>query len=89
MTWTSACPSRAPPVPRFDLLATLFVGWRAMRRHREERRALVRLCRLPPRLLLDMGFDPERLYEALDGTWDEVGPAHLSVLLRASAGPRP
>lgn len=69
---------------RSDLLATLLVGWRAMRRHRESHRALVALSRKPPRLLRDMGVDPERLYEMLDGTPDEVGPAYLSRLLRGS-----
>lgn len=69
---------------RSDLAATLLVGWRAMRRHRENHRALVELSRKPPRLLRDMGLDPERLYEMLDGTPDEVGPAYLSRLLRGS-----
>ncbi len=68
---------------RADLLGTLRVGWHAMRRHREAHRALVALAQKPPRLLRDMGLDPERLYEALDGTADEVGPAHLSRLLRS------
>ncbi|MBB4000750.1 DUF1127 domain-containing protein [Aureimonas pseudogalii] len=72
-----------PGVYRFDLISTLRVGWRAMRRHREAHRILVALSRKPPRLLRDMGIDPERLYETLDGTFDEVGPAHLSRLLRS------
>lgn len=70
-------------VYRADLVSTLRVGWHAMRRHRENHRALVALAQKPPRLLRDMGLDPERLYEALDGTADEVGPAHLSRLLRS------
>ncbi|WP_163271471.1 hypothetical protein [Chelativorans alearense] len=60
---------------RYDFLGTLLVGWRAMRLHRRERRAMVAISRLDPRLISDMGFDPERIYEALDGSWDEVDPA--------------
>jgi uncharacterized protein YjiS (DUF1127 family) len=69
-------------VDRIDVLGTLRVGWRAMRRYRRLHRDLVKLSRKPPRLLRDMGLDPEQVYQALDGTWDEVGPAHLSRLLR-------
>ncbi|WP_159590804.1 hypothetical protein [Chelativorans xinjiangense] len=62
---------------RYDLLGTLLAGWRAMRLHRRERRAMVAISRLDPRLISDMGFDPELIYEALDGSWDEVDPARL------------
>lgn len=61
---------------RYDFLATLRAGWRAMLAHREERRAVVKLSRLPVHVIRDMGFDPERVYEALDGSWDEVDPAN-------------
>jgi uncharacterized protein YjiS (DUF1127 family) len=47
--------------------------WRKFVRRRQEHRALVNLSRLPPHLIRDMGFDPERIYDALDGTWDELG----------------
>lgn len=59
---------------RYDLLGTLRAGWLAMRRHREERRTMVTLSRLPPHVIRDMGFDPELIYAALDGSWDEVDP---------------
>ena len=60
---------------RYDLWGTLRAGWRAVLRHREERRIVVALSRKPPRLLRDMGMDPEQVYAALDGSWDEVDPA--------------
>lgn len=62
-------------VARYDFLATLHAGWRAMLAHREERRMIVKVSRLPARIIRDMGFDPELVYEALDGSWDEVDPA--------------
>ncbi len=61
---------------RYDFLATLRAGWRAMLAHREERRTIVKLSRLPVHVIRDMGFDPESVYEALDGSWDEVDPAN-------------
>lgn len=61
---------------RYDFLATLRAGWRAMLVHREERRTIVKLSRLPMHVIRDMGFDPESVYEALDGSWDEVDPAN-------------
>ncbi|MCT8999002.1 DUF1127 domain-containing protein [Chelativorans intermedius] len=66
---------------RYDVLGTLMAGWRAMRLHRQERRAIVEISRLDPRLIRDMGFDPEQIYEALDGSWDEVDPTGLGRLL--------
>lgn len=64
---------------RYDFLGTLLAGWRAMRRHRQERRQLVALSRLGPRLIRDIGFDPEDIYRALDGSWDEVDPADFRI----------
>lgn len=66
---------------RYGFLGALEAGWRAMRRHRQERRALVSLSRQDPRLLRDMGFDPEEVYRALDGSWDEVDPANFRAHL--------
>ncbi|RCS24497.1 DUF1127 domain-containing protein [Phyllobacterium salinisoli] len=60
---------------RYDVLGTLLMGWRAMRRHREERRELVALSRLGPHIIRDMGFDPEEVYMALNGSWDDIDPA--------------
>ncbi|MCT7375907.1 hypothetical protein [Chelativorans salis] len=70
---------------RYDFLGTLLAGWRAMRLHRRERRAIVAISRLDPRLISDMGFDPERIYEALDGSWDEVDPANFRLYLPMKA----
>ncbi|WP_444728897.1 hypothetical protein [Neoaquamicrobium sediminum] len=35
----------------------------------------MKLSRLPVHVIRDMGFDPESVYAALDGSWDEVDPA--------------
>ncbi|HEV7278027.1 MAG TPA: hypothetical protein VGN80_17235 [Devosiaceae bacterium] len=53
------------PLPRF--LQNALRDW-------QERRAMVRISRLSPHLIRDMGFDPDCLYDALDGTWDEICP---------------
>jgi uncharacterized protein YjiS (DUF1127 family) len=66
---------------RYDLIGALQVAWRAFVHHRRERRTLVELSRLSPHVIRDMGFDPERVYEALDGSWDEVDPSSWSGLL--------
>jgi uncharacterized protein YjiS (DUF1127 family) len=55
----------------------LLAGLRGMRCYSQERQVIVALSRLGPRLIRDMGFDPEQVYEALDGTWDEVDPANF------------
>jgi hypothetical protein len=62
---------------RYDFMGTLLAGWRAMRRHRQRRREIVAISRHGPRLIRDMGFDPEEVYKVLDGSWDEVDPARL------------
>jgi uncharacterized protein YjiS (DUF1127 family) len=46
----------------------------AVIRRRQERRMLARLSRLPPHVIRDMGVDPERVYDAVEGTWGEVNP---------------
>ena len=51
--------------------------WRNFIRRRQERRAIVKLSRLAPHVIRDMGFDPERIYDALDGSWDEVNPGQF------------
>lgn len=58
-------PLRRPFSALARLLPELF------RRH-AERRTVVQLSRLDPHLLRDMGFDPERIADALEGSWDEV-----------------
>lgn len=62
---------------RYDLIGAFQAGWRAFLEHRRKRRVLVAISRLPPHIIRDFGLDPERVYEALDGSWDEVDPATL------------
>ncbi|KQT68917.1 MULTISPECIES: hypothetical protein [unclassified Aureimonas] len=71
-------------VPLKHCLDPVLGRWGTWRERRAHRRDLVTLSRIPPRLLRDAGLDRERIYEALDGTSDEVGPAHLSRLLRGN-----
>ena len=66
---------------RYDFVGALQAAWLAFAQRRRERRTLVALCRLSPHVIRDMGFDPERIYEALDGSWDEVDPSCWSGLL--------
>lgn len=66
---------------RYDLLGALQAGWHAFLERRRERRLLVEISRLPPHMILDMGLDPELVYEALDGSWDEVDPSSWQGLL--------
>jgi hypothetical protein len=42
------------------------------RRRLEEHRILIDLSRKDPRLLRDMGFDPEEIYDAVANAWDEA-----------------
>lgn len=66
---------------RYDFLGALGAGWQAFRQRRRERRDLVRISRLGPRIIRDIGLDPEEVYEALDGSWDEVEPIRFWRLL--------
>ena len=63
--------------PRSGSLPSLRDLWWNVMRRRQERRAIVRLSRLAPHVIRDMGFDPDRIYEALDGSWDEVNPGQF------------
>lgn len=58
--------------PSAPVGAALRSLWQSTVRRRLERRTLVKLSRLPPHVVRDMGFDPERIAEALEGSWDEV-----------------
>jgi len=40
--------------------------------HHNQRRLVVRLSRLPNHVVRDMGFDPEKVIDALEGSWDDV-----------------
>lgn len=62
---------------RTDWLKALSAAWRAFRDLRQDRRTIVTLSRLDPRLIRDAGFDPDLIYEALDGTWDEIEPGRF------------
>ncbi|MEX0955650.1 MAG: DUF1127 domain-containing protein [Rhizobiaceae bacterium] len=66
---------------RYDFFGALQAGWRAFVAHRRERSTVIALARLSPRMLRDMGIDPERVYEAVDGSWDEIDPHRLVRIL--------
>lgn len=70
---------------RYDFIGAVGAGWQAFRQRRQERRTLIAISRLGPRIIRDIGLDPEQVYEALDGSWDELEPLRLRWLLpRAS-----
>ncbi|MCD7058288.1 hypothetical protein [Pelagibacterium xiamenense] len=48
-------------------------------RKRRERWALVRISRRDPRLIRDMGLDPEEVYDAVPTSWDERHPGRLRI----------
>jgi uncharacterized protein YjiS (DUF1127 family) len=64
--------TRKEPPARTGFFVQLRQGWRAYVHRFEERRIIVKLSRKDGRLLRDMGFEPEDIYAALDGTWDQV-----------------
>ena len=51
-----------------DLVGAQIAGWQTFLRRREEHRRVAAISRLGPRLIRDMGLDPERIHEALEGT---------------------
>jgi uncharacterized protein YjiS (DUF1127 family) len=60
------------PTPRIALAVPGFI--RTLIRRRRERRLFALLSRLPPHLIRDVGFDPEEVYDAVEGTWYEINP---------------
>ena len=64
-----------------DLVGAQIAGWQTFLRRREEHRRVAAISRLGPRLIRDMGLDPERIHEALEGTWEEVQPVAFRLLL--------
>lgn len=60
------------PARRFVLVNAGAAAFARLARRDEEHRTIVQLSRMSPRLLGDMGFDPDVIYGAVDGTWDEV-----------------
>jgi uncharacterized protein YjiS (DUF1127 family) len=67
-------PARRLPA-RTSVFAPFVEAWRTFRRRIEEHRVLVSLSRKNPRLLRDMGFEPDEIYDTVRNTWDEVPPA--------------
>ena len=71
---------REAPV-RHDLSRALKAGWQVFLRHRRDRRSIVDISRLSPHVIRDIGFEPEDVYGALKGSWDEVDPVTFRILL--------
>jgi hypothetical protein len=61
-------------IPRAEggLWSGLIRSVSAIVRRSGDRRALVQISRLDPHIIRDMGFDPDAIYAALEGSWDEV-----------------
>lgn len=57
-----------------SLWVALQAAWRAYYGVRCLRRELRCLSLMSPRLIRDIGFNPEQVYRVLDGTWDELMP---------------
>ncbi len=62
---------RAPARP--SLLAAFRAAWQDHRRRRADRRALALAGLRGPRLVADMGLDPEAVRAAM-GSWDALRP---------------
>jgi uncharacterized protein YjiS (DUF1127 family) len=72
--------------PRLDARPhALMAAWQAFRRAREERRALAQIARLGPRLIRDIGLDPEQVRGQVGG-WDDLRPTGL--LFQSPGRPR-
>lgn len=56
----------------FGFFGRILASLKAARRTRDERRILINLSRLDRRVLDDMGFDADAIYEAVDGTWNDA-----------------
>lgn len=57
---------------RLNVWHALCAGWRTYTAIRRRRRELLALSHLEPRLLRDIGFEPDTVYQALDGCWDQL-----------------
>jgi uncharacterized protein YjiS (DUF1127 family) len=62
-------------VSRF--LDSLRTGWHGFLRRREERRALLQIWRLGPRLVRDAGLDRDAVGAAVGGGWEGLRPGGL------------
>ena len=63
-----------PDQPSLRLVVTMPNIISAYIRRRRERRLFAELSRLSPHLIRDAGFDPDAVYAAVAGTWDEIIP---------------
>lgn len=43
-------------------------------RRRRQRRLYAELARLPDHIIRDIGFDPDEIHDAVQGTWDDLNP---------------
>jgi uncharacterized protein YjiS (DUF1127 family) len=68
---------RARGAEKPDLLTRAGALFARLFRQAEERRTIVKLARMSPRQLEDMGFDPAAIYRAVEGTWAEVDPGRF------------
>ena len=81
MTTFDICDSVPRQVPnRSGAFAGLLKAIRVWRDTMEEHRILVELSRRDPHLIRDMGFEPDAVYHAVDGSWDEVRGGRLGGL---------
>ena len=65
--------------------ATLRAGWQSYARRRQERRGLAAIARLGPRLIADVGLDPQRIEGTVGGGWDRLDPVGLRMLMPSGA----
>ncbi len=52
-------------------------AFKAFRHRIEKRRIVVKLSSASPHLIRDKGFDPQRIYDALDDSWDKRPCCHF------------
>lgn len=66
-----------PPRPRLSVpvpqILSAFVGWR------RRRRTFACLSRLPEHLMRDAGVDPDAVYDAVPGRWEEAHPGRSRI----------
>ena len=58
-----------------SLYNALRAAWRAYAAVRRQRRVMFALSKKSPRVLRDMGFDPEAVYQFCGHNWDKLDPA--------------
>ena len=67
--------SRPLPYSAPGFCAALAAAWRAYAAARRQRREIFALSRKSPRVLRDMGFDPQMVYRSCGRIEDELDPA--------------